>query len=373
MEEEKDKFETPKKKFEDYFVPKKNLTYCRHRFFSSRQGNESIEQFVTDLKNKAKECELGNLQDELIKTMLITGMKDEQVREKLLQKDGSSLTLEKAIECCIMTENARQQLKEMKTYARTQSQGNAPEIDAINKKRAPARSKKYENPRNERHYDHFQERNPNKQGNKLIKGCSRCGRDHPMNNCPAYGKICNLCKKPNHFANFCKFNNSKRKVNEIEYCNDAASTSADYFVIESIDSIENNISNPSLIDLEINNKIIRCKIDSGASANVISKTTLINLDFDLRKIQKTNDKLVTFTGQNIPLLGKCYLKIKFNNKSYETCFYVEKGSHEPIIGIHTSVSIGLLTINEEIKVIDKKSNNYVQLTNKYKDIFFGYR
>ncbi|KAH0820932.1 hypothetical protein GEV33_001859 [Tenebrio molitor] len=56
---EKDKYNILKKKFEDYFVPKKNLTYCRYKVFSSRQGSESIEQFVTDLRNKAWECELG--------------------------------------------------------------------------------------------------------------------------------------------------------------------------------------------------------------------------------------------------------------------------------------------------------------------------
>ncbi|KAH0813199.1 hypothetical protein GEV33_009592 [Tenebrio molitor] len=56
---EKDNYNILKKKFEDYFVPKKNLTYCRYKFFSSRQGSESIEQFVTDLRNKARECELG--------------------------------------------------------------------------------------------------------------------------------------------------------------------------------------------------------------------------------------------------------------------------------------------------------------------------
>jgi hypothetical protein len=73
-----------KKKFEEYFVPKKNLTYLRYKLFSCRQGDSTIEQFVTDLKNKAKQCELGDLQDELVKTTLITGINDEAVREKLV-------------------------------------------------------------------------------------------------------------------------------------------------------------------------------------------------------------------------------------------------------------------------------------------------
>jgi hypothetical protein len=62
---------------------------------------------MTDLRNKARECELGDLQDELIKTMLITGIRDESVCAKLIEKDGTSLTLDKAVECCILTENSR--------------------------------------------------------------------------------------------------------------------------------------------------------------------------------------------------------------------------------------------------------------------------
>ncbi|EEZ97615.1 Retrovirus-related Pol polyprotein from transposon 17.6-like Protein [Tribolium castaneum] len=46
--------------------------------------------------------------------MLITGIRDESVREKLLEKDGTVLTLDKAVECCIQTEAARKQLNEMK-------------------------------------------------------------------------------------------------------------------------------------------------------------------------------------------------------------------------------------------------------------------
>jgi len=51
---------------------------------------------------------------------------------------------------------------------------------------------------------------------KTINNCKRCGRNHKINNCSAYGKKCNKCEKLNHFAKQCKSTKSESKINEIE-------------------------------------------------------------------------------------------------------------------------------------------------------------
>ena len=33
--------------------------------------------------------------------------------------------------------------------------------------------------------------------------CHRCGKSHEWCNCPAYGKVCDKCKGPNHFKAIC--------------------------------------------------------------------------------------------------------------------------------------------------------------------------
>ena len=38
----------------------------------------------------------------------------------------------------------------------------------------------------------------------LIKDCRFCGRTHERNRCPAFGQVCKLCKKKNHFAVVCR-------------------------------------------------------------------------------------------------------------------------------------------------------------------------
>ncbi|KAG5866876.1 hypothetical protein JTB14_002982 [Gonioctena quinquepunctata] len=71
-EEEKDKLTMLIDKLDKHFNAKKNLTYQRHKFLTCQQREgESIEQYITELKNLAIGCELGNLQDGLIKDILI--------------------------------------------------------------------------------------------------------------------------------------------------------------------------------------------------------------------------------------------------------------------------------------------------------------
>ena len=46
----------------------------------------------------------------------------------------------------------------------------------------------------------------NKESNKVNhdKQCFRCGRTHSKIPCPAKGKFCHKCGKPNHFAKMCR-------------------------------------------------------------------------------------------------------------------------------------------------------------------------
>ena len=34
--------------------------------------------------------------------------------------------------------------------------------------------------------------------------CGKCGKQHLSKQCPAYCKICHACRKPNHYAKFCR-------------------------------------------------------------------------------------------------------------------------------------------------------------------------
>ena len=112
--EEADKMKLDKilEKFEAYCIPKTNVTFERHRFFTCVQKTEeTIDQYVTELRNRSKTCEFGGLTDSLIKDILVCGIPDNSVRERLLREPD--LNLEKAIRMCRAAETVKTQAKEL--------------------------------------------------------------------------------------------------------------------------------------------------------------------------------------------------------------------------------------------------------------------
>ncbi|CAC5421262.1 unnamed protein product [Mytilus coruscus] len=109
-ENEADKLEVLLKKFEDYCIPKKNVTVIRLRFNTRVQNSsESIDQYLTDLKLIAKNCEFEHLKDGLIRDRIVFDTNSSRVKECLLREDG--LTLDKSVGICRGDEESRKQMK----------------------------------------------------------------------------------------------------------------------------------------------------------------------------------------------------------------------------------------------------------------------
>lgn len=75
----------------------RHITVERYNFLSQRQrDNESIDDYVTALKNLSQSCELGDLQQDLTRDVMICGLTKSLYKEKLLQEENS--TLDKAVQ-----------------------------------------------------------------------------------------------------------------------------------------------------------------------------------------------------------------------------------------------------------------------------------
>ena len=74
-------------KFDAYCQPRKNLTLTQHRFFTCEQvKNQRFDNYVTELRHKAKDSELGDITDTLMQHVLICNIKDSRVKEHLLMQ-----------------------------------------------------------------------------------------------------------------------------------------------------------------------------------------------------------------------------------------------------------------------------------------------
>ena len=80
-DDDKDDPEVLIQKMDEYLRPLKNTTYERHIFFTRKQGmSENIDAYVTALKLKAKDCEFGSLSDDLVRDLLICGVRSDAMR-----------------------------------------------------------------------------------------------------------------------------------------------------------------------------------------------------------------------------------------------------------------------------------------------------
>lgn len=249
FDDDEDDLETLKEKFREYCEPRKNITYIRHMFFTRAQcKNESIDAYVTDLKNKARDCEFGLLTDSLIRDRIVCGVDNAQVRARLLREPD--LTLTKAVDICRANEATQSHMKAL----------NEESDIAVNK---VAKAK--------------QQRKPKASDNKE---CGKCGNKHEYGKCPAYGQTCKLCQRKNHYARVCKSKKPRdyhkktdRSVNEIEQ-------EQDELFIGAIQSNRKRNDSQSQKDdkkwkevLKINGQKLTFRLDTGADCNVLPLAT----------------------------------------------------------------------------------------------------
>lgn len=102
------------KAFENFCVPKRNESVCRHVFFQRNQKpDESFEDFLTDLKKLSQDCSFGSLKDSLIKDRIISGIRNTQLKDRLLREEN--LSFDRCTQLCRAAELANQRIETLKT------------------------------------------------------------------------------------------------------------------------------------------------------------------------------------------------------------------------------------------------------------------
>ena len=113
--------------------------------------------------------------------------------------------------------------------------------------------------------------------------CKKCGGEYPHNGkCPSLGKICNFCKKKNHFKSVCQnlkeAKEKGRKVSRVsaptQYTSESRYDDACYtYSVEVVGKVKNTPTT----ELLINQKKCQMLIDTGASVNISDGDTYIHI------------------------------------------------------------------------------------------------
>ncbi|XP_063538387.1 uncharacterized protein LOC134749201 [Cydia strobilella] len=241
-------------RFDKFFLPKKNLTIERHRFFTrSQHDSESIEQYAFELRKLAATCEFSGLMEDLIKDRLICGIKEDALRERLLREPD--LTLGKCLDICNLAQMSKMQAGAIKQeavehkayvvennpkhnteYNWNSEGGQQNQIWGVSHRGAPVhrgaargrgRAGRYQIParfhatprlspaRRDQLFNRqvpYVNNNANNNSSANLS-CSRCGLPHGSLRCPAIGRRCLKCNSYDHFSRMCNVHEVRAEEN----------------------------------------------------------------------------------------------------------------------------------------------------------------
>jgi hypothetical protein len=277
-------------KFERYCNPRKNLTLDKHSFFTrNQQEDETVDTYVTELRNKASRCKFADLKDGLIRDRIVCVITNDSVRARLLRE--SDLSLEKCVDICRASEISAFQLKELtdeKSVHAVRVEDKAGQSDTWKEKREEKRDKT---------------------GNNI---CNYCGYRHRRGRCPAYGKNCNRCQKLHHFASMCK-------AKEINFIDKTDEEQNQHFFIGTVNSGEAK-QGDWCVNLKVNEHTTSFKIDTGAQCNVVQVSLCRKVGIEYN--HKTGAKLISYSGHEIKAVGKA--TIESHNCSHNSSLWVQE-------------------------------------------------
>ncbi|GFO17915.1 transposon ty3-i Gag-Pol polyprotein [Plakobranchus ocellatus] len=312
------------KELDSYFTPRVNPTFEAFKLRKMRQlQHENVDQFHVRLRTQAALCSFNDIDREIL-AQLIEGVTSSKLRRKALR---DRLTLSQFI-----AEARNEELTDTQTKEIEASTEQACPVSARTHKKGAAKSKPwYPNPATR-----------NKQNTNST--CRNCGGPFPHStSCPAKGKICLNCKKPNHFAKVCR-----SKKAEIKRITEDSSETEEIFTFRSSKKVPTT-------SVFINNQNISFIIDTGASVNVITEATYNNMK-KKPQLKPSSTAIYGYNAvQKLPVLG-CFTTTASHKKYATKAMFHVVQNHDftcsNLLSASTSETLGIISFAHSIKVPD---------------------
>ena len=287
------------------FIRPRNITFDRYVFFSRKQKNdETVEEFLSILKDSAENCDFENREEVIIRDIFITNMLDDGIQRELLR---DTVDPERALSIAVNMEMDHQNQQRISSNnGATSSTVNA--IQSFNRFRgAGVRG--------------------NQSGRAVVnrasvgqcRGCGQAWTTTHRQVCPAMGKKCNHCGLLNHFAKVCrrKLNNARNtqqnnRINNVEtdettnqnssqesqnvnYINYNKQINSDYDSSDDnyVATVE-NVSSPQVatknITITIGNTDCDLLLDSGSGCTIINMSLAREIMYNCPQSQWSEKK-----------------------------------------------------------------------------------
>ena len=189
------KLETYWSLLEEEFKPKGNkLISIIELWTRSKQGNKTLNEWLTYVYNLVEACNYGDSTDRIIRDVLIIGCESDRAKGKIIRR-GDTITLNETIKILQTEASTNSTLRQFQEIQKKP-------IQQIHYQAYDSRSKKSKNPSNK------QNSSSSSSGSTESKRqCFRCGepfsRKH-MKECKAQNVTCNGCGIKGHLKKCCK-------------------------------------------------------------------------------------------------------------------------------------------------------------------------
>ena len=376
------------KVLDDYFIPKANVPFERHLFRQiSQSSEETVDQFVCRLRQRAASCGFGEREDEYIRDQLIDKCYSAKLRRKFLEKDGS-VTLNDLLVTARAQEAVDLQMEAMGGNISSEQVNNVVDGKAL------------EGNISSEQVNSVVDVKGGTSGER--RDCFNCGReDHFARDrrCPARGRKCDQCGEIGHFKVKCRKkpsrdlqqgqrqSNNQRgwrdtsRVNErgrksnTNYVDGEAEAernpTPDYvFSVGDMSSQRRGIVTIVVGDVQLPNVLI----DSGATCNLLGQGTWEWLKSQKVKCQTRKEAKTLFPYGNtepLPTLGTFTADITSvdTGATCKTDFVVINGDGRSLLCRETAEKLDLLRVGPT-HIVNSVSAE-ADIKEKYTELFDG--
>ena len=332
----------------NYLKPKPSVIAERYKFKECKQGvKEDIKTYVAKLMKLSENCQFGDNLEESIRDQFVWGISSANIKSRLIR--DRALTYKKAIETALSMEAAGREVAEMCGTTTEDS-----EVNYVNEAR------------------------PHQRNVSRNFSCYCCGRKgHMSSDCRYRNLCCNRCGKKGHLASVCKVNadvkeNQKDAKGKANTKDEKKRESKHNFIQETDDfdevfnricTIENekvdtcNNIRPILVELEIENALLNCEVDTGSPISAVSDKIRKEIsELSNKQLKATCRKFKTYTGDVIIPRGVIEVTVKYRDRSSQLDLFVFPGESAPIVGRDWISTLKIIDFesNCEIKLIENE-------------------
>ena len=292
----------------DHLTPRPSSIVQRFHFNVRTQSeNESVSQYVAELRKLAETCEFDASLENMLRDRLVCGLRDPKTQRRLLAE--SQLTFGKAFEIAQASELAEKSVKDLQGQSQTDS------VQAL--KLEPAKHRKWQS-----------------------SVCSHCGGKHQSSKCQFRDAECYSCGKTGHIAKVCRSSKAPRHRSRSPIRNSQLSKKATAQVgtnrqeVYTLFHFRDKVVDPLKITVNANGVQLPMQIDTGAAVSVISEMTY-NRRWSAAKrppLQHTSVQLRTYSGEKLPVCGQVQVLVSCRGQEARLSLVVVSGKGPTLMG-----------------------------------------